>query len=280
MAHTTVDAIFEGGAFRPQHGDELKFSEGQRVTLTIETVSSAEPLSATLDNDLSLLPRSTWELRRQTLHQRPSLTMPSDGFYDSKDITDPELRSRLAGLESRTDRKPSRMERVLDGVNETLEFWTQGPKEIRDWIKREFRKIVTEVRDIQPVEPNKVQTTMRDGLAYFNNVSSLCIYVILIAAALKVIFLFAGQSTRIVQAFENIKFLMTPINLALILICLLMIGGLQKISRFVKSYRVMSILGCAIAIKVMIKTSIVLFTATSFNAMGAAAWELFAGALK
>lgn len=279
MVHT-VEATFEGGAFKPQHGDELKFSEGQRVTLTIEALSSAAPLSATLDDDLGLLPRSAWELRRQTRHQQPSLTMPFDGFYDSKD-TDPELRSRLAGLEPRTDRKPSRTEKVLDGINETLEFWTQGPKEVRDMIKQQFRNIVKEVRDIQRVEAKPgLQTAMRDGLAYFNNVSSLCIYVILIAAALKVIFLFAGQSTRIVQAFENIKFLMTPITLILILLCLLMIGGLHKVSRFVKSYQVMSILGCVIAIKVMIKTSIVLFTGTSFPAMGAAAWELFAGALK
>ena len=274
MAHI-VEATFEGGAFKPLKDAELKFFEGQRVTLTIEeTTKEAASRGRELFPPLSDQEASTILFNAAAQFDRVNKARRLSRL-------NPELDDKLLLLRRDEELERPKSLKVLEGINETLEYWTQGPKEVRDMIKQQFRNIVKEVRDIQRVEAKPgLQTAIRDGLAYFNNVSSLCIYVILIAAALKVIFLFAGQSTRIVQALENIKFLMTPITLILILLCLLMIGGLHKISRFVKSYQVMSILGGVIAIKVIINTSIVLFTGTSFSAMGAAAWELFAGALK
>jgi predicted DNA-binding antitoxin AbrB/MazE fold protein len=275
MAHT-VDAVFEGGTFKPKNDAELKFSEGQQVTLTIE-----EPAQGPV-------PDLRDEFYKPT-GNRETARILSDAAEHFKRLDEMRRLSSLnPGLEDKllTMRRDDEIERpksikVLETINENLEFWTQGPAEIRDLIKQQFQGIVAEVRDIRPAEAkNKVQATLKTLLAYFSNISSLFIYVILIAAALKVIFLFAGQSTRLVQAFENMKYLMTPLTLFLILMCLLTMRGLHRISKFVKSYRVMSLLGCAIAIKVLIKTSIVLFTAASFREMGGAAGQLFMSALK
>jgi hypothetical protein len=252
-----VAATFEGGAFKPEHGEELEFSDGQRVTLTIETVSSAAPLSATLADDLGLLSRSAWEL------QRPS-----------------EFRSRLAALEADTDLKPSRTNKVLKGLNDAIEDMT-APRIVVEAIKDQFKMIVAEVRNIKPIKPrNRMQENARKAVAVFNNLSSLLVYIILIAATLKLLFLFAANNTKIVAAIESAKYTSLPLILILILVCMLAVRGLHKISAFVRSYRIMAIFGCLIAIKLLIKTTIVLFTATSLTGMGIAAWQLLSGVLK
>ena len=156
-----------------------------------------------------------------------------------------------------------------------------GPRILREAIKDQFLAVIGEVKDLKPVEPkNRFQRRARTALALFSNLSSLFVYLILIVSALKLLFLFASHNGRIVQAFDNSKYTMTPMILFMILICLLTVRLLHHVSKFVRSYRVMSIIGCAIAIKIMVKTSIILFTATTLRGMGAAGWALFSGQLK
>jgi len=270
----TIDAVYENGAFKLQPSDESKFAEGQQVTLTIETTPpAATSQSQSEPPALDLLSRQ--QFYDQFIKEHPSLAS-SNAQRELQAL----IESQRSIFHSSHELDPSKSQMFLDSVNDATEMWT-GPRFLRDMIKEQFSAIVSEVRDIRPANPtNKMQTSTRTVLAYFNNLSSLFIYVILIAAALKVVFLFAGHNARIVEAFEHAKYFMAPFVLMLLLLCLLIVRAFHWISSFVKSYRVMSIFGCLIAIKLMVKTSVVLFSATTFRSMGAAAGQLLMGTLK
>jgi len=271
----TIDAVYENGAFKPQAFDQSRFAEGQRVTLTIEMA----PPDATSQSQ-SEAPPALDLVSRQKFYEEFIKEHPPSMTSNAERELRALIESQRSIFHSSHELDPSKSKMFLESVNEATEIWT-GPRFLRDMIKEQFNAIVSEVRDIRPAEPaNKMQKSTRTVLAYFNNLSSLFIYVILIAAALKVVFLFAGHNARIAEAFENAKYFMAPFVLMLALLCLLIVRAFHWISKFIKSYRVMSILGCVIAAKFLFKTSIVLFTATSFRAMGDAAGQLLLGALK
>jgi predicted DNA-binding antitoxin AbrB/MazE fold protein len=273
----TVDATFEGGMFKPLPSQTIELPEGQQVTLNVESVSVSEDAAASPRVDIQAGPVGALalELERLKRNQVPQWISPE--LADQlKKITE----QSNFGLGPRNAIEQSRASKVLESLNEGLEYMT-APRVVVDAVKEQFKRIVEEVRDIRPAEPkNKMQRVARTMLAYFNNASSFFVYLILIAGILKLLFLFAAHSSKIAQAIDNAKYTLTPLALIVLLLCLLGVRGLHKISSFVRSYRVMSIIGCAIAIKFMIKTSIVLFTATSLSSMGAAAWQLFTGALR
>lgn len=242
---TIVDAIFEGGSFKPQQATELGFADGQRVKLTIEVDSSVAVPQPEIENrieSLSLLSRQ--QFQHLLINQSPPWMSANLADHLKRIMEDDDTRfPHLSATGEPLSLK------ILNQVNEGLEFMT-GPRVVTDAIRQQFKQVIDTVRDIRPAEPkNKIQRFTRTTLAAFSNASSFFIYVVLIAAALKVLLLFGAHNSRLVQAIDNAKYTMMPLFLIVVLLCLLAVRALHRISSFVRSYRVMSILGCAIAIK-------------------------------
>ncbi len=193
-----------------------------------------------------------------------------------------QLAKQIADLELLTSRYsvpiPSEpKKRLWDSVLEAAYV----PPEVWQLIVSQFKDIRDEVLNRQPAEPtNKVQSITRSTLAIFNNLSSLFIYVVLLGTILKVIVIFGAHNARVVRAIEGMSVSIIPFICLVVILCLFFVRALQWISRFVRSYRVMTIIGALVALKFMIKTSILLFTADSFSGMGGTLWQFVSGALK
>ena len=283
-----LEATFEGGVFRPLQTETLAFTEGQRVKLTVEvveqTASAATNSTINVGSQTDVLQKT--ELGKtddavdsfSLLKKRPlteadlSLLSPDLARYARVSGLGPNYQSWAASVEP-----PKQEKRWWENVAESLSV----PPILLTLIGEKFGDIVAEVRNIdRPESTNKIQKYTRSSLAYFTNLSSLFIYLALLAAVFKIIILFGARQTRIVHALEYNYFGLALVVTVATLLALLGVQALQKIAHVFRSYRVMAVIGSVIAIRFMIRTTFVLFTAASVTNMGSAAWQLLSGAFR
>ena len=204
----TLNATFEGGVFKLLEPAPLSFSEGEHVTLTVLPGTPPATASAASEkkDGIELMSRVEFERRLRS--------------GDLSGLS--ELQAMLLKLRAdEIQTKYPQPNTIIKDIEEATEFVT-GPRVLREAIKDQFLAVIGEVKDLKPVEPkNRFQRRARTALALFSNLSSLFVYLILIVSALKLLFLFASHNGRIVQAFDNSKYTMTPMILFMILICLL-----------------------------------------------------------
>jgi len=138
------------------------------------------------------------------------------------------------------------------------------------------------VFDLQPSTPsNKPQKFIRSALALFSNLSSLFIYLVLIFIALKTLVLSIAKSEgaldRVVSSIGP-QFITFP--LVVILLVLVSVRVLLSISKFIKSYRIMTIIGIITVVTSLVKASVQLVMAESVSGMWETLGQFLLGAFK
>jgi len=193
----TFAARFEDGAFKPLKTEGLTFSPGQLVSLTVQPP---------WEQNLSIA-----ELEEK--YAREYLNDTGDKFEVLRN--DP-LFQRAFPVERRgitAEPEKTTSEVILDSLSVPPGVWRA--------MKRKFGDIVYEVRNTDPPEPdNKVQKYTRKSLALFTNISSLFIYVVLIAATLKILILFGAHHTKVFEALKNMGIYIVPFIFVIVLVCL------------------------------------------------------------
>jgi predicted DNA-binding antitoxin AbrB/MazE fold protein len=264
----TIDATFESGTFKPMKTEALAFSEGQRVKLTVEISSPDEPTENDLQQRLlGLEAKYEWSTPQKALPpELANLSLPPG--YESR-------RYLMADYGRSFPPPPEKKfwEVALEAVSVPPILW--------EYIVEQFERIKNSVFDVEPSEPsNKIQKHTRAMLLKFSGLTALLIYVVLLGMILKFIFILGAHNVRVIRALEGMSISIIPFGFLVILLCLLFVRALQIISSFIRSYRVLAIIGTVVAVRSMVKTSILLFTANSFSGLGGTIWEFVSGALK
>ena len=250
----TIDAAFENGKFRPLDTEALPFSHGQRLKLSVE------------------IPET--ELTDQ-LHQPLHVVVPTPS--DAAALFN--VPTQVPGLVHNYQPFIPPLTTPEESLNKALEG-IGVPPIILQTIRGNIVGIWERVIDYHPAEnPNSVQRFIRAALTITGNISSLIVYCALLFVAGKIIMLWISPGANPLTTFGHMARNIPQFAL-LILAGVLSVRLLFVISDFVKSYKIMSLFGTAIASVALGKTMILLVKATSIRGISGAVWQVFSGTLK
>jgi predicted DNA-binding antitoxin AbrB/MazE fold protein len=255
----TLEATFEDGVFKPLGAMPIPIVQGQRVKVTFEMLSDSEPKQPP-----SLSTREKFAL--------PVIASDPRTDYQKLNpfIFDPHMAGYRDGLVKQMEPP---IEKAMEAIGVPAIFW--------QWIVKNFNGIRERVVDTEPSTPaNKTQNVIRKALAIVGNISSLLIYLVLLMLGLKLLLLWRFPNQNVIDTLAHLVGANIAALALLILGVLVFVRVLFAISDFVKSYRVMTIIGVLAAGKAIVKTSVLLLTATSIRGIWGPLWEFFSGALK
>jgi hypothetical protein len=137
------------------------------------------------------------------------------------------------------------------------------------------------ITDLKPSQPgNRPQKFIRSALALFNNLSSLFIYVVLLIAVTKIGVLWLVRSGRANDLLASFGPHLVTILLLFTFLFFASVRLLVKISNFIKSYRIMTLIGLVSVVWFLAKGAVVLVTAKNLSDLGHTSWQFLLSALK
>lgn len=162
---------------------------------------------------------------------------------------------------------------LLEAVNVPRPLWDKvvdGYEDMKDFVLNRER----------PESENLPQKKIRAGLAIFSNVSTLFIYLVLIGIVLKFIGIWLLRTRNATDLISGLGGSLFLIPVLIILVCLTSVNVLLRISKFIKSYRIMSIIGLWAVLHSLGKTAVLLITAKSLSGMWTTLWQFASGSFK
>ena len=253
----TLEATFEDGVFKPLGAMPIPIVQGQRVRVTFEMLYDSQP---------------TQPPSFSTMEELALSAIASDPRNEYEKL--PFLIDPLAGYrEGLVKQEEPPIEQAMKSIGVPAIIW--------EWIVTNFNDIRERVVDTEPSTPaNRAQKVIRKALTIVGNLSSLLIYLVLLMLGLRLLLLWRFPNQNVVNALAHLVGANIAFWALLILGVLVFVRVLFAISDFVKSYRVMTIIGVIAAGKAIAKTSVLLLTATSIRGIWGPLWQFFSGALK